>query len=119
MPPHKVLHEIHLYFQYQDVMSSLSQLKEQQWASLLSPVVAKLCMESFEQSALTFPLTSKVWIRYVEDTFMLWPHSKEALDRFQQHLNSQHPSIQFTWEEESENNLLFLDVFVKRKATHT
>ena len=55
--------------------------------SLLFPVVASLYMESFEQSApKIFPLTSKVWIHYVDDTFVLWPHSKEALDRFQQHL---------------------------------
>ena len=81
--------------------------------SPLSPIVADLYMESFEQRALkTFPLPQKVWICYVDDTFVLWPHSDEALDRFQEHLNNQHPSIRFTQEEESENKLPFLDVLV-------
>ena len=45
-----------IYFQCQDEF--FEQVKGAAVGSLLSPVVANLCMESFEQSALTFPLTS-------------------------------------------------------------
>ena len=46
---------------------------------------------------------------------MLWPHKEDELDTFHQHLNSQHPSIQFTMEKESEGKISFLDVQIERK----
>ena len=63
-------------------------------------------------------------------TFALWPHSAEQLEDFDTHLNEQHPHIQFTREEETNNQISFLDVLVKkedgtfrtmvyRKPTHT
>ena len=54
-------------------------------------------------------------MRYVDDTFVLWPHKEDELDTFHQHLNSQHPSIQFTMEKESEGKISFLDVQIERK----
>ena len=67
---------------------------------------------------------------YVDDTFVLWPHGEDLLQAFHEHLNSQHPAIQFTMEMESEKKLPFLDVLVERseegistsvyrKKTHT
>ncbi|XP_071442216.1 uncharacterized protein [Hetaerina americana] len=73
----------------------------------------------------------KLWLRYVEDTFVIWPHGPEELQRFLEHLDSQHPAIQFTMETEKDNEIPFLDIMVKRrtngsighsvyrKATHT
>ena len=63
-------------------------------------------------------------------TFVLWPHEEDELETFHRHLNSQHPSIQFTMEKESEGKISFLDVQimtkegklstgVDRKNTHT
>ena len=52
-------------------------------------------------------------LRYVDDTFVVWEHGQEQLERFQEHLN-QNESIQFTKEEESEGVISFLDVRVKR-----
>ena len=57
----------------------------------------------------------RMWVRYVDDTFVLWPHKEDELDTFHQHLNSQHPSIQFTMEKESEGKISFLDVQIERK----
>ena len=83
--------------------------------SPLSPVVANLYMEAFEEKALkTFPIQPKLWIRYGDDTFVLWPHGEESLNEFHQHLNEQHPAIQFTREVESEKRIAFLDVLVNR-----
>ena len=59
-------------------------------------------------------LKPSMWLRYVDDTFILWPHLHDVqilLD----HVNSIRPSIQFTLEKEQDNKLLFLDVLV----THT
>ena len=60
----------------------------------LYPILASLFMEEFEQQALTtFGLTPKSWLRYVDDTFVLWPHSAHDLDKFHKHLNNQNSSI--------------------------
>ena len=63
-----------------------------------------------------------MWRRYVDDTFVLWPHSTEQLEQFHKHLNNQHLQIQFTKEVEKDNQINFLDVLVrkeKRKFTTT
>ena len=99
--------------------------------SPLSPVVANLFMEAFEARALEkAPLRPSKWVRYVDDTFVIWPHTDEQLETFHAHLNNINPSIQFTYEKEREGELPFLDVRVQRegntistsvyrKATHT
>ena len=46
--------------------------------------------------------------------FVVWEHGQEQLERFQEHLNNQNKSIQFTKEEESEGVISFLDVKVKK-----
>ena len=40
--------------------------------------------------------------RYVDDTFILWPH-QEDVQTLHDHVNSIRPSIQFTMEKEQEN----------------
>ena len=50
---------------------------------------------------------------------MVWPHGKTALQEFLLHLNSQHPLIKFTMEQEKNNTISFLDVQVTRKADGT
>ena len=74
--------------------------------SPLSPILANLFMEEFEQALTTFGLTPKLWLRYVDDTFVLWPHSVHDLDEF----HKQNSSIHFTIEHEKDNKIAFLDV---------
>ena len=117
------------YFQFQDRF--FEQVEGTAMGSPLSPVIANLFMEALESKALELsPLRPKMWIRYVDDTFVLWPHSEEELDNFHDLLNSITPSIQFTCEKEKDKTLPFLDVSLKReddsistrvhrKATHT
>ena len=82
--------------------------------SPLSPVVAGLFMEDFEQMALvTADRESKLWLRYMDDTFIVWPHGRTELATFLDHLNGLCQKVQFTMEIE-ENQLPFLDVLVKR-----
>ena len=99
--------------------------------SPLSPVVANIYMEYFENLAIK-STTKKptIWLRYVDDTFVIWRHGKEQLKGFLEHLNSIKDNIKFTMEEEKQGQLHFLEVLVERvtqqfhtsvfrKPTHT
>jgi hypothetical protein len=70
------------------------------------------------------------WLRYVDDTFMLWPHEPAKLQQFLHHLSSIWPTIKFTMNVEANNILPFLDIFIMKwgaklttkvyqKPTHT
>ncbi|XP_054257427.1 uncharacterized protein LOC128982491 [Macrosteles quadrilineatus] len=99
--------------------------------SPLSPIFANIFMEEFEQKALASArLKPKIWWRYVDDTFVVFPHGDDKLNEFLEHLNSVSSSIKLTMEVESQNKLPFLDVCVEkhlnslrtsvyRKKTHT
>ena len=69
-------------------------------------------------------------VRYVDDTFVIWPHGIDKLETFRQHMNSISDPIQLTMETEDNGQLPFLDVLVcrtgdtmttsvYRKKTHT
>ena len=80
--------------------------------SPLSPVVANIFMEDFEGTALvTCDLPPKLWLRYVDDTFVVWQHGENHLGEFLEHLNGLHTRIDFTMEEEVSGKLPFLDVY--------
>ena len=65
--------------------------------SPLSPIVANLFMEDFEEKTLnSFPQKPRWWLRFVDDVFSNWPHGEERLDEFQIHLKTQSDSIKFT-----------------------
>jgi hypothetical protein len=88
--------------------------------SPLSPIVANLYMEKFEKNALeTYPLKPSRWKRYVDDTNVIWPHGKEELDKFFEHLNGISEDIKFTMELEDNNSIPFLDVLITRKQDGT
>ncbi|KAJ8910176.1 hypothetical protein NQ315_016187 [Exocentrus adspersus] len=56
------------------------------------------------------PTKSKCWFRYVNDTFVIWPHGRGRLQEFLGHLNSINPRIQFTMEVEEDGKLPIMDV---------
>jgi hypothetical protein len=88
--------------------------------SPLSPAIANLFMEDFEERALSSaPLKPTLFLRYVDDTFVVWPHGRSSLDHFLDHMNHQHSSIKFTMEVEENNRLPFLDVSVYRRTDGT
>jgi aromatic ring-cleaving dioxygenase len=100
--------------------------------SPISPAIANYYMKFFEEKCLaTSTFRPSIWWRYVDDIFAVWPHGKEKLDIFLQHLNNQHVNISFTMELEANGCLPFLDVLLQkspsgslihsvyRKPTHT
>ncbi len=57
--------------------------------SPLSPIFANIFMEFLEDIALqTANIKPSLWLRYVDDTFTLWPHNRQSLNMFLEHLNS-------------------------------
>ncbi|XP_018574499.1 uncharacterized protein LOC108913431 [Anoplophora glabripennis] len=75
---------------------------------------------AFEKKALkSTTLKPKCWYRYVDDTFIIWPHGRNTVADFLDHINGIHPDIQFTMEVEKNAALPFLDVLVERKPDDT
>ena len=80
--------------------------------SPLSLVLANIYMEYFEEMALgSTSLKPSMWLRYIDDTFILWPH-QEDVQTLLDHGNSIQPFIQFTKEKEQDNKLPLLDVLL-------
>jgi hypothetical protein len=64
--------------------------------SSLSSIVSNIYIE---KSALTLAhKKSSLWLRYVDDTFVVRPHGPEQLQNFLSHQNNLRPVIQFTAE---------------------
>jgi hypothetical protein len=79
----------------------------------VAPSFANIFMADFEEKYVyTYPVQPLVWLRYIDDIFMVWPYSRESLDTFLQHLNTCHHSIKFT-SEISETSINFLDTKVQ------
>ena len=80
--------------------------------SPVSPIVANIYMEYFEDWALPSAVNPlKLWKRYVDDTFVILQQSHR--EEFLHHINSVDPSIQFTTEEaKQDGSMPFLDTLV-------
>ena len=116
------------YFIYDGVF--YKQKKGAAMGSPVSPIVANLYMEHFEERAIReAPHPLDIWLRYVDDTFTVLQESE--VEHFTHHLNSMDENIKFTVKPEQDNTLAFLDTRVRlkddgstkvniyRKATHT
>ena len=89
--------------------------------SPLACILANIFMECLESELLTlFPLQPAIWLRYVDDIFIVWPHGMEHFQSFLDGLNQLIPAIKFSteWESINENTgiatLPFLDIQVHR-----
>jgi hypothetical protein len=87
--------------------------------SPLGPTLANIFLCYHEQQWLDNCPTAfrpSYYKRYVDDIFVLLPNF-DCLSSFKEYLNKQHPNMHFTSEEEDNNELPFLDIFVKRTLT--
>ena len=81
--------------------------------SPVSPIVANLYMEYFEQKALSAAFhCPQLWCQCVDDIFVI--QKKENKQNFLQPINNVDPAIQFTVESNKEDGaILFLDSIIK------
>jgi peptide-methionine (R)-S-oxide reductase len=78
----------------------------------VAPSFANIFMADFETKwVYTHHLQPTIWLRYIDDIFMIWNHNRKNLDEFITLLNTCHSSIKFT-AEISEKSLPFLDTLV-------
>ena len=117
------------YFVFQDTF--YEQTKGAAMGSPISPIIANIFMEAFEQRVITTALhPPRVWKRYVDDTLVV--QQQKHQEEFLHHINTVDPSIQFTVEEAKEDGSIpFLDTIIRpeedgrftigvyRKPTHT
>jgi hypothetical protein len=81
------------------------------------PVITNLFMKDFDERALKqVAHKSLCWFCYVVDTFVIWPHGPENVERFFDHLNGLHRNIQFTMETEKDGHLPFLNIDIYRRT---
>ncbi|BHF70958.1 hypothetical protein SprV_0401401100 [Sparganum proliferum] len=89
------------------------QVKGTPMGSPISGFIAEAVLQRLE--SLVFQHHKpKFWARYVDDTFVVI--DRDQLLTFKERLNAVFPDIQFTMEEEENNQLAFLDVLVCRKV---
>ena len=85
--------------------------------SPLGPTLANIFLVHYERKWLDqCPLQFKpeYYRRYVDDLFLMFKE-KDHVKKFLRYLNSRHPNIKFTHEEENENKISFLDVRITRE----
>jgi len=86
--------------------------------SPLAPALANLFLGHHESNWLKDQKAEKVlfYRRYVDDIFCLFESGNDYLGFFE-FINSQHPNIRFTFEEENDHVISFLDVLITATPT--
>ena len=80
--------------------------------SPVSPIVANLYMEHLKRKLLVLPTSARLWMRYVDDTFVIQQEGQKQT--VLEHINKVDPAIKFTANGSQENGvILFLDTLVR------
>ena len=81
-----------------------------------APAYANLFMADLEKRLLDGAVDKPlVWLRYIDDVFLIWTHGKSKLDSFLEYLNGFHQTTKFT-SESSMEKVSFLDVMVVKRG---
>ncbi|GFO29195.1 hypothetical protein PoB_005570000 [Plakobranchus ocellatus] len=82
-------------FQFADDM--WLQIQGAAMGTCMTPRYANLLMGELEDKLLASAATKpKIWLRYIDDIFLIWTHGRSNLDTFIAHANNFHPSIKFS-----------------------
>jgi hypothetical protein len=97
-------------FRFKDVC--YLQIQGTAMGTKMAPSYANLFMAQLETKFLSNqPCTPSVWLRFIDDIFLVWDHPREEFELFMQDLNSFHHSIKFTMEI-STQEIHFLDTTI-------
>ena len=78
----------------------------------MAPAYANLFMDRLERKLLSrAQVQPLVWLRYIDDIFMVWTRGEDELKTFLNYLNDAHDTIKFTWNWSTEQ-INYLDVQV-------
>ena len=78
-----------------------------------APSLTVIYLGDFEDKYVyTYEKQPLIYLRYIDDIFLLWQHRKPELDLFLHHLNSRVDTLNFTTDL-SDSEIAFLDVKVK------
>ena len=81
--------------------------------TIVAPTYANIFMGWLEEKILhSFRLQPLVYLRYLDDIFIIWPHGRSLLQTFIDHANSLHNTIKFT-ANISSSEIAFLDVLIR------
>ena len=99
-------------FRFYDYM--YEQISGTTMGTICAPSMAIIFMGKIEEEFLaTRTLLPLVWWRYIDDIFMVWPHSPTELYSFLSALNNVHETIKFT-SNASQESVSFLDVMIHK-----
>ena len=78
----------------------------------MAPSYANIFMHELETKLLEeAPVKPDLWLRYIDDLFMVWTKGEEGLKEFLTYINQAHDTIKFKWDW-SHENINYLDVQV-------
>ena len=78
----------------------------------MAPSFTNLFLGYFEANALEKAIFHPhIWLRYIDDIFMIWTEGLDNLKIFIDYLNNIHPTVKFS-SSHSYTNVPFLDIIV-------
>ena len=85
----------------------------------VAPTYANIFMSDFEERHVyTYEKQPTLWVRFIDDIFLIWPHGEAELRKFIEHLNGVHQTIKFT-SEFSNLKVNFLDTWIIKQTDHS
>ena len=80
----------------------------------MAPSYANIFMKYVETKLMEIsPKKPALWLRFIDDIFIIWSHGKQALEDFKHLSNNIHPTIKFAFNN-SETEIAFLDTIIYR-----
>ena len=99
------------------MINYLNKNREQQWEQEWYQIMQSYSCITWKPNFLTsYPKEPKIWLRFIEDIFMIWKDGEQLLRMFLEALNIYHPTIKFTLTM-NKNEIVFLDTIVYRSPT--
>ena len=95
------------YFQFLD--EYFHQILGTAMGTRMAPPYANLFMGTIERLIIdNSPVPIKLWLRYIDDIFLILENGERSLPILKQHMNNAHPTIKFTFSS-STQEIAFLD----------